>query len=1165
MVTIRKTKKRDLSKDEILENFSPPVQSTETPVLTGRLNDKIIELLETLGNMMAKKGEPFRARAYKKAQESLIVYPNEINEKNYQDIASLPGVGETIIKKIKEYINTGTLRVIEREKNNPRNIFSDIYGVGPKKANELVEKHDIQTLEQLKEQQETVLNNKQKVGLKYYEDILKRIPRSEIVEFEQIFKDSFDNVKTEDAQFEIVGSYRRGAKNSGDIDIIVTSDDKQVFEQFIDLLIEKEIITKDGLLSRGQTKSLVVAQLPGSSTARRVDFMYTSKQEYPFAILYFTGSKYFNTVMRGRALSMGYTLNEHGFHHMNDKKKGAKLDRTFADEKEIFQFLKMIYKEPYERIDGRSVVPLPGSPVIELPEEIKAVIENPPPQKEAPKKKTKNFTLKNRSEEKIERERLKTAEKMRKLQAREANIKEKDEVKKIKQKETDEAKTKKKREKVEEQTKKKREKAEAKTRKKREKAEAKTRKKREKEEAKTRKKIEKEKDKNTTIKNKAIVKDMPKKKSTQTCPICKTHPLNIGTNDPIMHAIEHYKTGGMSVLENLNEETLNAILVKTNEIYRNLGPNEQPLITDNQYDILEDYIKEKYPKNTIVGKIGAPVEKNKITLPYQMASMDKIKPDTKALPTWKSKYKGPFVLSCKLDGVSGLYTTEGSTSALYTRGDGKVGQDITHYIPYLDLPTDKDIVVRGEFIMKKDTFKTKYADKFANARNLIAGTVNRIKINDTIQDMDFIAYEVIKPELKPSEQMKKLNELGFKTVHNETLDDITNDELSKRLVSWREGYEYEIDGVIVTNDKIYDRKTGNPDHSFAFKMVLSDQMAETKVLDVEWNASKDGYLKPRVRIEPVKLSGVKIEYATGFNGSFIEKNKIGVGAVIELIRSGDVIPYIRSVITPAEQSLMPTVEYIWNDKHVDIMLKNKDEDETVRNKNIALFFKGIDVDGLGEKNVVKIIDTGFDTIPKILKMNKEQLLSVNGVKEKMAIKVRDGIKEKIEKASLSKLMAVSNMFGRGFSDKKVELILEEYPDVLTSTDTEEQKMAKLKSVKGMALKTAEPFVKNIPTFLGFLQDCELTGKLASSSSKPKATIDETHILFKKNIVMSGTRDKDLEKKLKELGASLSSSVNSKTFAVVTPDTDSSTGKVATAKELKVQVLTPEEFKNKFKL
>ena len=88
----------------------------------------------------------------------------------------------------------------------------------------------------------------------------------------------------------------------------------------------------------------------------------------------------------------------------------------------------------------------------------------------------------------------------------------------------------------------------------------------------------------------------------------------------------------------------------------------------------------------MVKEVGAPVEKNKAILPYQMGSMDKIKPDTNEILNWTKKFKGPYVLSCKLDGVSGLYTTEGSTPKLYTRGDGKVGQDISHLIPYLNLP-----------------------------------------------------------------------------------------------------------------------------------------------------------------------------------------------------------------------------------------------------------------------------------------------------------------------------------------------------------------------------------------------------------------------------------------------------------------------------------------------
>ena len=124
-------------------------------------------------------------------------------------------------------------------------------------------------------------------------------------------------------------------------------------------------------------------------------------------------------------------------------------------------------------------------------------------------------------------------------------------------------------------------------------------------------------------------------------------------------------------------------------------------------------------------------------------------------------------------------------------------------------------------------------------------------------------------------------------------------------------------------------------------MVLSDQVAESKVVDVLWSPSKDGYLKPRVQIEPIKLGGVTIEYATGFNGAFIKDNNIGVGTVVEIIRSGDVIPYIRKVVVPAEEAKMPSVPYKWNDTHVDIMLEDALSDETVKEKNITGFFRGI--------------------------------------------------------------------------------------------------------------------------------------------------------------------------------------------------------------------------------
>jgi NAD-dependent DNA ligase len=543
-----------------------------------------------------------------------------------------------------------------------------------------------------------------------------------------------------------------------------------------------------------------------------------------------------------------------------------------------------------------------------------------------------------------------------------------------------------------------------------------------------------------------------------------------------------------------------------------------------------------------------------------MPSMDKIKPDTNALTQWKEKYSGPYVLSCKLDGVSGLYVVENNIAKLYTRGDGKVGQDISHLIPYLRLPKKKGIVIRGEFIIPKIVFESKYKEKFANPRNMVSGIINHKTINESIKDINFVAYEVIKPILKPSEQMALLGTLDVERVLYTTTNTITNGFLSSILIEWRKTYSYEIDGVIVANDAVYERKFGNPDHAFAFKMVLSDQIAEAKVVDVIWNASKDGYLKPRVQIEPIHLGGVKIEYATGFNAAFIENNKVGIGAIIELIRSGDVIPHIRKVTVPAEQAKMPLVPYKWNDTHVDIMLEDLDSDETVKEKVITGFFRGLGVEGLSSGNVSRIIQAGFDTVPKILNMSVNDFLIVDGFKEKTATKLYNGIREKIDSASLITIMSASNIFGRGFSEKRLELIMDSYPDVLISKETLEQKIKRVAEIKGMAEKTAMAFVERIPDFIQFLKEAGVINKL---SSIKKNAYDEGNPLFGKTIVLTGFRDSFIQDTLKNIGAKLGSSVSKNTFLVLVKDINDDTGKVLEAKKLDIPLMTPEEFKEKY--
>tara|TARA_R110002153_G_scaffold233092_2_gene386443 strand:- start:1273 stop:3366 length:2094 start_codon:yes stop_codon:yes gene_type:complete len=624
--------------------------------------------------------------------------------------------------------------------------------------------------------------------------------------------------------------------------------------------------------------------------------------------------------------------------------------------------------------------------------------------------------------------------------------------------------------------------------------------------------------------------------------------------------IREFVSKGIHVLDSLTEKELGAMIRAANKAFHDEG---KPLIEDNAYDIMREYVEMKYPNSSALKDVGATIVKNKVSLPYEMWSMDKIKPDSGILASWKSKYSGPYVISCKLDGVSGLYTTEGEKPKLYTRGDGKIGQDISHMIPYLQLPAIRGLVIRGEFIIKKTVFETTYKTDFANPRNLVAGIVNKkTKDSKKYESLDFVAYEIIKhPEysieqLKPSIQMSLMEQMNIQCVQNRILskDELTNPVLSDILVQWRTEYSYEIDGIIVCNDEVYSRTSGNPKHAFAFKMVLSDQVAEAHVVDVLWSASKDGYLKPRVQIVPIVLGGVTITYATGFNAAFIEKNRIGVGAVIMLVRSGDVIPYIKSITTPAEQPKMPDVEYVYNDTGVDIILKDKTSDSSVLEKTITLFFQGIKVDGMGAGNVKKIFEAGYNSICKIIHMTKEQFLGIEGFKAKMTEKIYSGILDKLQSVSIVTLAAVSNTMGRGFSEKKIRMIYDAHHDVFTNKSV--QDAAILSKIKGVEQKTAQLFVDNIPHFLKFLEECKLTHKLHVKHEKVKI---REHILNDKTIVITGLRDKELEERLKEIGVKIGSNISKNTHLLLVKNLDVKSSKVEEAKKLGIEIMEVDKF------
>uniref|UniRef100_A0A6C0D714 DNA polymerase beta n=1 Tax=viral metagenome TaxID=1070528 RepID=A0A6C0D714_9ZZZZ len=1063
---------------------------------------EFMKVLNELSIIMKNKGETFRSLAYIKAINELKKYmssPNatSINSATELKSLNLPNIGKTILEKYEEFLKTGTLEAVEKEKTNPVNIFTNIYGIGHVKANELVNIKNIVTLDQLRERQNELqenklplLNSKQQIGLKYYNDLLKRIPRTEIDEYKELFVTNFretileNNELEENHKFEIVGSYRRKAESSGDIDLICTSynNNKQVFVKFIEKLHSKKILLE--ILSSGETKSLTIGKLLTDAKAipRRLDFLYAPLEEYPFTLLYFTGSKEFNTAMRQHALNVNLTLSEHGFYkvtHTTKVKQEKIQNLLFKTEKHIFDFLCMEYKEPQDRHDEHSVI-------LTLPlEDIKKHIQ-----------------------EKIEPKQEPTPTPTQTPTPTPAN------------------------------------------------------------------------------------KETLKIKMSNS----KAHTLKKYTKkikETILENLNKFKSQGITALAILSLEELTAMLQEAIDNYYISELKENTLLTDNEYDILREYILKKDPSNALANDQQTQIKNDttKVKLPYEMWSMDKIKPDTNALTKFKQTYKGPYVISAKVDGVSALYSTETGTPNLYKKGDGKYGFLINHILPYLNLPTQKNITLRGELMIKEETFKLKYKGQFSNSRNFIAGLVNRKKLTqvekDILQDIDFVAYEVIMPQnLKPSEQFNKLVELNVVTVKNIqalNYEQLTNDYLSNKLIEFRTTYEYSIDGIICIDDNLHERKSKNPEHAFAFKMVLTDQVIEAKVLDVLWSVSKDGLIKPRVQFEPVTIGGVTITYATGINARFIVDNNIGLGALVSLTRSGDVIPKITSVIVPAQKPIMPSTteyDYIWNSTNVDIILKNVKSDPRVNIKSITKFFKDLEIEGLGEKNIEKIINSGADSINKIINLSSEDLMNVEGFQKKMATKIKTSMQKQLSEASIAKIAAASNIFGRGLAERTINAILKAEPTILTSEASIEEKISKLSAIEGVGEKTAAQFVKAIPEFIEFItlikpdfqtQTTQTKTKEANTKDEAKEeTQTQDHALKNKIIVFSDFdktskyTKKELEKLLAKFEPIIETTVKKSTNILIIGDSLSTSTKVETAKKIgTIEIITLDDFLEKY--
>lgn len=595
---------------------------------------------------------------------------------------------------------------------------------------------------------------------------------------------------------------------------------------------------------------------------------------------------------------------------------------------------------------------------------------------------------------------------------------------------------------------------------------------------------------------------------------------------------------------------------------------DKPIMSDVEFDLLEQYAIDNFdykPEH----HVGSEPSRNKVELPVPMGSLHQVRADG-SCEKWIGTFNTPIVVTPKLDGNSLLlHYTRGKLVAAYRRGDATEGQEITHLVTYLNnvlttINDKRELFIRGEALV---VGKFKYVNEYKNPRNFVAGMLNRKLPSKKLSNITFIPY-TIELNLSKSNQLSLLKQLGFKVVPYfvSDSDSITEDFLLKKLSIWKEKLPFEIDGIVLDIDSASLRKklgfetnSYNPKYARKFKVNLN--FFEAKVVDVVPDVSKTGKIKPRVEIEPVDYNGVTITYLTAHNYKYVLDNKIGKGSTIVATRSGDVIPYIQEVKTPAKKAAIITKcpacssDLIWNQTDTDLVCPNKKCDRQLH-KNTTFFFKAIGVKNFSAGLIAKLRNyrEEWGTVERILYLNEKDLLKVEGIKEKTASKIVKEIREALANIYEPYLMHGLGFFGNANSSlgtRKLEAIwLACEGDIDYSTWGEKDIIEDIMSIEGFKETSARIFAKGIKKYLQWRKkhqkilhfvpytEGEAAGKFAG-----------------KSFVFSGFRCNDFEKYLVENGATISDSLTSGTTALFFKvGKHGYTGKYQKAKKLGVRII-----------
>ena len=654
----------------------------------------------------------------------------------------------------------------------------------------------------------------------------------------------------------------------------------------------------------------------------------------------------------------------------------------------------------------------------------------------------------------------------------------------------------------------------------------------------------------------------------------------------------------ITVIENRIQE-LTEIINKANHDYYTL---DNPTITDQEYDrYMEELqrLEEEYPQYKKVDsptqRVGSEVisEFKKVTHEIPMLSLGDIFNEDEIIEfdeKVKKVVPNPkYVAELKIDGLSvSLLYRNGELVRAATRGDGVVGEDITHNAKTIkDIPLKIkqpiDIEVRGEIYMSKASFKklNENGANFANPRNAAAGSVRQLdsKVAASRNLSNFI-YHLPDPEdyniHTHYDALNFMKELGFTvSPNNRKVNNI--DELMDYINYWtkeRPNLPYEIDGIVIkVNDLNDQKKLGYtarcPKWAIAYKFPAEEVL--TKVRDIIFTVGRTGQVTPSAILEPVRVMGSLISKATLHNEDYVVSKDIRVGDTVSIKKAGDVIPEVVRSLPERRVGTEKKFEMIKNCPMCGSVLVRKEDESAYycMNEHCPARWQeklihytsrhALNIEGFGDRIIEDFYNLGFIKTYEdfyTLDNHKEDLMELEGYGSK---KVNNLLTEIENSKNLSLERLLFGLSIRHVGQKTADILARNFKNIDNLMNASVESIAAVKDI-GMTI------AKSVVKFFEDEGNKELIAHLKDFGVNMyylKETSEEETLFTGKTFVLTGslerfTRDEARER-IEALGGTVSSSVSRKTDVVVAGSEAGS--KLTKAEELGITIWNEEEFIN----